>query len=218
MRIHPPYTQKTLGAPTSLRIRAENETRTRDPNLGKVVLYQLSYFRLVPPPRGLGDLFQAQRYRYFLNWQEAAQIFHPPHCASIAPQFPSQQHANATVSARKRGSNSAFCGLQHGHDAPRLQERSADDSPAMWPPNPRISAGLPPLLQGTNRIAATSQVRISPSKYGLGVSLPRRECGASMGDMAGERPLRPPAVKLHSGEMTELWIVDLHEVEPLGAS
>ena len=26
---------------------AENETRTRDPNLGKVVLYQLSYFRLV---------------------------------------------------------------------------------------------------------------------------------------------------------------------------
>ena len=29
----------------SLKIRAENETRTRDPNLGKVVLYQLSYFR-----------------------------------------------------------------------------------------------------------------------------------------------------------------------------
>ena len=26
-------------------MRAENETRTRDPNLGKVVLYQLSYFR-----------------------------------------------------------------------------------------------------------------------------------------------------------------------------
>ena len=25
---------------------AENETRTRDPNLGKVMLYQLSYFRL----------------------------------------------------------------------------------------------------------------------------------------------------------------------------
>ena len=25
---------------------AENETRTRDPDLGKVVLYQLSYFRL----------------------------------------------------------------------------------------------------------------------------------------------------------------------------
>ena len=28
-----------------LIIRAENETRTRDPNLGKVALYQLSYFR-----------------------------------------------------------------------------------------------------------------------------------------------------------------------------
>ncbi len=27
--------------------RAENETRTRDPNLGKVVLYQLSYFRII---------------------------------------------------------------------------------------------------------------------------------------------------------------------------
>ena len=26
---------------------AENETRTRDPDLGKVVLYQLSYFRIV---------------------------------------------------------------------------------------------------------------------------------------------------------------------------
>ena len=28
---------------------AENETRTRDPNLGKVVLYQLSYFRILYP-------------------------------------------------------------------------------------------------------------------------------------------------------------------------
>ena len=30
----------------SVFARAENETRTRDPDLGKVVLYQLSYFRL----------------------------------------------------------------------------------------------------------------------------------------------------------------------------
>ena len=29
-----------------LSSRAENEARTRDPNLGKVVLYQLSYFRI----------------------------------------------------------------------------------------------------------------------------------------------------------------------------
>ena len=44
-----------------LLYRAENETRTRDPDLGKVVLYQLSYFRLTlceeeetrtPTPRG----------------------------------------------------------------------------------------------------------------------------------------------------------------------
>ena len=27
-------------------VGAENETRTRDPNLGKVMLYQLSYFRI----------------------------------------------------------------------------------------------------------------------------------------------------------------------------
>ena len=32
-----------------LFMRAENETRTRDPNLGKVMLYQLSYFRKYPP-------------------------------------------------------------------------------------------------------------------------------------------------------------------------
>ena len=29
----------------SFFVGAENETRTRDPDLGKVVLYQLSYFR-----------------------------------------------------------------------------------------------------------------------------------------------------------------------------
>ena len=34
-------------------MRAENETRTRDPNLGKVVLYQLSYFRNMVPRTGL---------------------------------------------------------------------------------------------------------------------------------------------------------------------
>ena len=31
-----------------LTFGAENETRTRDPNLGKVMLYQLSYFRIFP--------------------------------------------------------------------------------------------------------------------------------------------------------------------------
>ncbi len=32
-------------------IGAENETRTRDPDLGKVVLYQLSYFRFFRPEK-----------------------------------------------------------------------------------------------------------------------------------------------------------------------
>ena len=40
--IPPPGLSTRIGA---LIKRAENEARTRDPNLGKVVLYQLSYFR-----------------------------------------------------------------------------------------------------------------------------------------------------------------------------
>ncbi len=35
---------------------AGNETRTRDPDLGKVVLYQLSYSRKLASPRGLEPL------------------------------------------------------------------------------------------------------------------------------------------------------------------
>ncbi len=34
-------------AQSAFFVRAENEARTRDPNLGKVVLYQLSYFRII---------------------------------------------------------------------------------------------------------------------------------------------------------------------------
>ena len=37
--------KKQLGKSRAAFMWAENETRTRDPNLGKVVLYQLSYFR-----------------------------------------------------------------------------------------------------------------------------------------------------------------------------
>ena len=37
--------KRLLKLKKSKKNRAENETRTRDPNLGKVVLYQLSYFR-----------------------------------------------------------------------------------------------------------------------------------------------------------------------------
>ena len=39
---------------------AENETRTRDPDLGKVVLYQLSYFRLTSSVGFLSRLGIAQ--------------------------------------------------------------------------------------------------------------------------------------------------------------
>ena len=39
------YQFRHLGIGINLLRGAENETRTRDPNLGKVVLYQLSYFR-----------------------------------------------------------------------------------------------------------------------------------------------------------------------------
>mgnify|MGYP007055865827 FL=1 len=41
-----------IAEPPSICQRAENETRTRDPNLGKVVLYQLSYFRKKVTPIG----------------------------------------------------------------------------------------------------------------------------------------------------------------------
>ena len=44
-------TNSTTRAPKKIHpegwtLRAEDEIRTRDPNLGKVVLYQLSYFRV----------------------------------------------------------------------------------------------------------------------------------------------------------------------------
>ncbi len=39
------YNKKREPVKTDSLSRAENEARTRDPNLGKVMLYQLSYFR-----------------------------------------------------------------------------------------------------------------------------------------------------------------------------
>ena len=45
-----------------LLFRAENEARTRDPNLGKVVLYQLSYFRIIL-------LYQLSYFRILLLYQ-----------------------------------------------------------------------------------------------------------------------------------------------------
>ena len=50
---------------------AENETRTRDPNLGKVMLYQLSYFRIKTLSFRLG----LQRYALILNFQTFCDFF-----------------------------------------------------------------------------------------------------------------------------------------------
>ena len=44
---HAPETCASTNSATWAFLRAENETRTRDPNLGKVMLYQLSYFRII---------------------------------------------------------------------------------------------------------------------------------------------------------------------------
>ena len=56
-----------------LRLRgAENGTRTRDPNLGKVVLYQLSYFRVLLVE---ADLNAMQRYCYFLEMPNLFRLF-----------------------------------------------------------------------------------------------------------------------------------------------
>ena len=57
---------KRKEAPLLAPLRAENETRTRDPDLGKVVLYQLSYFRSVLKNDSRLGL---QRYAFFLNLQ-----------------------------------------------------------------------------------------------------------------------------------------------------
>ena len=47
--------------------RAENETRTRDPDLGKVVLYQLSYFR--------------KNFVFAASCRDSALLKHAWHCA-----------------------------------------------------------------------------------------------------------------------------------------
>ena len=57
-------------------LRAENETRTRDPNLGKVVLYQLSYFRKgFSEKHALLAEMRVQRYAIFLNGQKKCVTF-----------------------------------------------------------------------------------------------------------------------------------------------
>ena len=45
-------------------LRADNETRTRDLNLGKVALYQLSYVRTPFPPAGAGGKCEQNTSRW----------------------------------------------------------------------------------------------------------------------------------------------------------
>ena len=46
-------------------IRAEDETRTRDPDLGKVVLYQLSYFRMCLTGRKNKRIIEMEKKMFF---------------------------------------------------------------------------------------------------------------------------------------------------------
>lgn len=57
--------RNTLIPPPVSVLRAENGTRTRDPDLGKVVLYQLSYFRI--------SSVVGAKIRIFSNQQEKIQ-------------------------------------------------------------------------------------------------------------------------------------------------
>ena len=45
--------------------RAKNGTRTRDPNLGKVMLYQLSYFRISGCKDTMYFRFYKKKYKIF---------------------------------------------------------------------------------------------------------------------------------------------------------
>ena len=51
--------------------RAEDGTRTRDPNLGKVMLYQLSYFRIV----ALFSFASAKVYTILLSCKFSGNFF-----------------------------------------------------------------------------------------------------------------------------------------------
>ena len=75
---------------------AENEARTRDPNLGKVVLYQLSYFRIYDPFFSFGiakvDIFSLPPNFFAKIFTKNAKI-----CKN-ARKFPSHRHfAGVTI-------------------------------------------------------------------------------------------------------------------------
>ena len=82
-----------MGMFLEFKKRAENGTRTRDPNLGKVVLYQLSYFRLL-------QLQEVKRRRLELPRHNC----HYPLKVARLPIPPPLQHLDAilNISAQDR--------------------------------------------------------------------------------------------------------------------
>ena len=75
----PPQSSVSTNSTTRTNIkpmlRAKNGTRTRDPNLGKVVLYQLSYFRVFGKFKRCHFRFALQRYALILYRANISSIF-----------------------------------------------------------------------------------------------------------------------------------------------
>ena len=97
------YTNKKKH-PFEVLSRAENETRTRDPNLGKVMLYQLSYFRLslclldlVVPRAGL----------------EPARARCPRDFKSLVSTIPPPRHRSKNLSQNEGAKIQLFSKQQH---------------------------------------------------------------------------------------------------------
>ena len=64
----PPDKKTPVFLPRFLEFGAGNETRTRDPNLGKVVLYQLSYSRFT---RSAYSIQRAPDVKHFIRFRRA---------------------------------------------------------------------------------------------------------------------------------------------------
>ena len=73
--------------------RAENETRTRDPNLGKVMLYQLSYFRVFSTGAKIRSLLVSAKLSHKKVWQK---IFYRPSNAFSASSIPQKLKPSTT--------------------------------------------------------------------------------------------------------------------------
>ena len=73
--------------------RAENETRTRDPNLGKVMLYQLSYFRIFSTGAKIRSFLVSAKLSIKKVWQK---IFYRPNNAFSASSIPQKLKPSTT--------------------------------------------------------------------------------------------------------------------------